>query len=58
MMLRVGYIVVRHEHYDSTEQVPFDKPSKVYLDRDEAEAEARKLDSLSSTGYVWEIALP
>lgn len=52
----IGYIVVQHYHYDSTEQV--EDPSTVYLDRDEALAEAEKYNASGVSGCVWEIKLP
>lgn len=58
----LGYIVVVHLHYDSTEQVDesgcYGGPSKVYTDKVAAEKVAKQYDRSGESGYVWEVILP
>lgn len=55
----IGYIVVQEYAYEGFWQHPSDGPSKVYLDRAEAEAEAKKLNRPHGAyGEVWEVKLP
>jgi hypothetical protein len=57
----IAYIVVVHIDYEGHHKPGFESgPLRVYLDRDEAEREARKLDESYGlyTGVVWEVQLP
>jgi hypothetical protein len=52
----IGYIVVRHYHYDPTE--PVSDPSVVYFNQAEAAALAAQQTGNGCTGYVWEVEIP
>lgn len=57
--MKIGYIVVQEWDYEGHWQHPSEGPSVVYLDRAEAEAEAKKLTRPhGSYGEVWEVQLP
>lgn len=51
----IGYIVGTHYHYDCTE---FDEPALLYLDRGDAETEAKTRDAPGTSGEIIEVLLP
>lgn len=55
-MNRIGYIVVQHFHYDSTE--PIENPIRIYDDEDEAREVAESITRGMSTGLVWQVSVP